>query len=188
MEDFKERNRLRRQQNAFDNLLAYAERTGIKNPENAAEKAAQEIHGGDGDGPVAGTSARAKRVAAKKAGATGGGKKAAGKKAEAKAGGKKSAAAAAGKATKKPAAKKAAKKPAAKKAAAEKAEKKPAAEKADKKPAAEKAGKSGAGGKDAASLDDQTKDELYAMAQDLEIEGRSSMNKDELIDAIKTQK
>jgi transcription termination factor Rho len=33
-------------------------------------------------------------------------------------------------------------------------------------------------------LKDQTKDELYERAQELEVEGRSNMSKDELIEAI----
>ena len=35
------------------------------------------------------------------------------------------------------------------------------------------------------SLDDRTKDELYNRAKDLDIEGRSKMNKDELVEAIR---
>lgn len=35
------------------------------------------------------------------------------------------------------------------------------------------------------SLEDRTKDELYNRAQDLDIEGRSSMSKDELVQAIR---
>ena len=34
-------------------------------------------------------------------------------------------------------------------------------------------------------LDDRTKDQLYARAQDLDIQGRSQMTKDELIEAIR---
>jgi len=36
-------------------------------------------------------------------------------------------------------------------------------------------------------LDERTKDELYERAQELDIEGRSKMTKDELIDAIRAQ-
>ncbi|CAN5737221.1 hypothetical protein BH23GEM6_BH23GEM6_06990 [soil metagenome] len=35
------------------------------------------------------------------------------------------------------------------------------------------------------SLDDRTKEQLYARAQELDIEGRSQMNKEELIAAIR---
>ena len=40
------------------------------------------------------------------------------------------------------------------------------------------------GGK-APAYEDWTKDDLYARAQELEIEGRSDMTKDELIDALR---
>jgi hypothetical protein len=35
------------------------------------------------------------------------------------------------------------------------------------------------------SLDERTRDELYNRARDLDIEGRSDMSKDELVDAIR---
>jgi hypothetical protein len=37
---------------------------------------------------------------------------------------------------------------------------------------------------DATALEERTKEELYEQAKELEIEGRSSMNKDELVRAI----
>ena len=37
------------------------------------------------------------------------------------------------------------------------------------------------------SLDDRTKDELYNRAKELNIEGRSKMNKDELVEAIRDE-
>lgn len=40
------------------------------------------------------------------------------------------------------------------------------------------------GGK-ASNLEDRTKDELYDRAQELDIDGRSKMDKDELIEAIR---
>ncbi|KUF10595.1 DUF7218 family protein [Pseudoponticoccus marisrubri] len=43
------------------------------------------------------------------------------------------------------------------------------------------------GGK-APPYEDWTKDELYDRAQELEIEGRSDMTKDELIDALRDQR
>lgn len=38
------------------------------------------------------------------------------------------------------------------------------------------------------SLDDRKKDELYNMAQEMDIEGRSKMNKKELVRAIRSQR
>ena len=38
------------------------------------------------------------------------------------------------------------------------------------------------------SYEDRTKDELYNIAQELEIEGRSDMNKDELIRAVRKER
>ena len=38
---------------------------------------------------------------------------------------------------------------------------------------------------DSTPLEDRTKDELYEQAQELDIEGRSDMSKDELIEAIR---
>jgi hypothetical protein len=38
---------------------------------------------------------------------------------------------------------------------------------------------------DSRNLEDRTKDELYDEAKDLDIEGRSEMSKDELVDAIR---
>lgn len=43
------------------------------------------------------------------------------------------------------------------------------------------------GGK-ASDYEERTKDELYKRAQELEIEGRSKMNKDELINALRDSK
>lgn len=43
-------------------------------------------------------------------------------------------------------------------------------------------------GKPGKSLDDRTKDELYNMAADLDVEGRSKMKKDELISAIREKR
>ncbi|MCP1387923.1 Rho termination factor N-terminal domain-containing protein [Corynebacterium sp. TA-R-1] len=40
-------------------------------------------------------------------------------------------------------------------------------------------------GGESASYEDWTKDELYERAQELEIEGRSTMTKDELIEALR---
>lgn len=43
-------------------------------------------------------------------------------------------------------------------------------------------------GKPGKPLDDRTKDELYNMAADLGVEGRSKMKKDELISAIREKR
>jgi hypothetical protein len=43
-------------------------------------------------------------------------------------------------------------------------------------------------GKPGKPLDDRTKDELYNMAADLDVEGRSKMKKDELISAIRQKR
>lgn len=42
-------------------------------------------------------------------------------------------------------------------------------------------------GGEAGSYDDWTKDELYDRAQELDIEGRSTMTKDELVEALRGQ-
>lgn len=41
-------------------------------------------------------------------------------------------------------------------------------------------------GGEAGSYDDMTKDELYERAQRIGVDGRSDMNRDELIDALRT--
>lgn len=43
-------------------------------------------------------------------------------------------------------------------------------------------------GKPGSPLEDRTKDELYNLAADLDVEGRSTMRKDELISAIRAQR
>ena len=43
-------------------------------------------------------------------------------------------------------------------------------------------------GKPGKALDDRTKDELYNIAQDLDIEGRSKMSKRELVSAIRDKR
>lgn len=61
-----------------------------------------------------------------------------------------------------------------------------AAPKAAAKPAAKAAAKSEPKKKEVPrSLEDRTKEQLYARAQELDIEGRSQMSKDELIEAIR---
>jgi hypothetical protein len=97
---FRERNRQRRQQNAFENLYAYAQQAGISEPKATAERAARQIHGDDADRASGGP-------------------------------------------------------------------------------------RSGRSRKTPHRLDQRTKDELYERAQELDIEGRSKMTKDELVDAIR---
>ncbi len=45
--------------------------------------------------------------------------------------------------------------------------------------------KSGGASSQGGSLDDRTKDELYEKAKDKDVEGRSDMNKGELVDALR---
>jgi hypothetical protein len=112
VESFRDRNRRRREENAFENLLAYARQNGIRDPRGSAERAARSIHGTEPLSPKSGS-------------------KSAGR------------------------------------------------------------GRTGdrTGSPDAPSvphrLEDRTKEQLYSRAQDLEIEGRSQMTKDELIQAIR---
>lgn len=103
-ETFAERNRRRREENAFDNLYAYAREAGIPNPKREAERAARRLHG------PAGTSRSRAAVAE-------------------------------GDTTRVP-----------------------------------------------QRLEDRTKEQLYARAQELDISGRSQMTKDELIAAIRQQR
>jgi hypothetical protein len=102
-ESFRERNRRRREENAFLNLYAYAVDTGVADPKAAAERAAGRLHE---DRPARPSASRAARGRSR--------------------------------------------------------------------PVPHR-------------LDDRTKDQLYARAQELEIEGRSQMTKDELIDAIRSR-
>lgn len=44
-ESFSDRNRRRRERNAFENLYEYNRRTGVPDPKRAAEKAARRLHG-----------------------------------------------------------------------------------------------------------------------------------------------
>ena len=45
-ESFRERNRRRREESAFENLYAYASKAKIPSPKRAAERTARLIHGG----------------------------------------------------------------------------------------------------------------------------------------------
>jgi hypothetical protein len=97
---FRERNRQRREGNAFENFYAYAQQTGIGDPKRTAERAARQIHGGG----TSRSSTDSDEASARKT---------------------------------------------------------------------------------PHRLDERTKDELYERAQELDIEGRSKMTKDELVEAIR---
>jgi hypothetical protein len=102
-ESFRERNRRRREENAFENLYGYARETKIPDPKRTAERTARRLHR-DGEvrtRPAGGASTDAQSTGAE--------------------------------------------------------------------------------------LAEQTKEELYERAKELDIEGRSSMNKDELIEALQTR-
>jgi hypothetical protein len=97
---FRERNRQRREGNAFENFYAYAQQTGIGDPKRTAERAARRIHGGRAGQSSNNSDQGSARTTPHR-------------------------------------------------------------------------------------LDERTKDELYERAQELDIEGRSNMTKDELVDAIR---
>jgi hypothetical protein len=161
-ENHRERNRRRRERNAFRNLYPYAQEAGIADPKRAAEQAARAMHGGTGE-PVG----RAAAPPRQKAAASGG--KAAKPGGKAAAGGGKAAKAGGGKTVKAP-------------ATGGKAEKVAASAQKSTAPAKTQ-------GDEKASvphrLEDRTREQLYARAQELEIEGRSQMSKAELIEEIR---
>jgi hypothetical protein len=99
---FREQNRQRREENAFENFYAYAQQAGIGDPKRKAERAARRIHGG--------------RTS-------------------------------------------------------------PSPNDSDE----------GSARKTPHRLDERTRDELYERAQELDIEGRSKMTKDELVEAIRAE-
>lgn len=103
-ETFAERNRQRREENAFENLYAYAREAGIANPKREAEREARRLHG------RATPSRRPRRTAANGAARV------------------------------------------------------------------------------PRRLEDRTREQLYARAQELDVAGRSQMTKDELIAAIRRQR
>jgi hypothetical protein len=105
---FREENRLRREQNAFDNLYAYAKQKKIADPKKTAERAARQLHAVEGARSTTDGTTSSGRTA-------------------------------------------------------------PAPSSVPHR------------------LDDRTRDQLYERAQELDIEGRSQMNKDELIEAIRAR-
>jgi hypothetical protein len=100
-ESFRERNRRRREENAFENFYAYAKEAQVPEPKRTAERTARALHGSDGSPSRA-----------------------------------------------------------------------PLPRERDEARVPHR-------------LEDRTKEQLYARAQELDIEGRSQMTKDELIDAIR---
>lgn len=141
-ETFRERNRRRRQQNAFDHLREYASKKGLSDPEAAARKAVEGLQtAGERSGRTAPGAVAPQTTMG--SGAPRGGA-------------------------------------------------------ASPAPVA-KPGPSGEGPPDAPKetvdedssvphrLEDRTKEQLYARAQELEIDGRSSMTKDQLIAAIRAK-
>ena len=161
-ESFRELNRLRRQQNAFEHLREYAVARGMPDPDAAARSAAEALH------PVPGQEPRRERP------------KPAPRKTSAPTAAPK-AAAAAPPAPAAPVEEPEAAAPAAPAAPAKEAEEPstPVAEAAGKESEPEEAPPV------PHRLEDRTKDQLYARAQELEIEGRSQMTKDQLIEAIR---
>lgn len=175
-ESFRERNRLRRLQNAFRNLHAYAESAQIPDAETEAERAAQQIHAPEVAVERAARQAALGRALTERAIAQGD----RGEVASAKQG-IAGASAAPVKAIRQPRVEKGA----AAKTASVKQPQSPAG-------AAGKEGTASAKGEgDTASvphrLEDRTKEQLYGRAQELDIEGRSGMTKEELIDAIRNK-
>ncbi len=99
-ETFRDRNRRKRQQNAFENLYEYARKAGIPDPKRSAERAARRLNGAAPQATAAAPDDRTDRSVPHR-------------------------------------------------------------------------------------LDDRTRDQVYARAQELDIQGRSQMSKDELIEAIR---
>jgi hypothetical protein len=101
---FRERNRQRREQNAFENLYAYAKENNIPDPKRTAERTAHELHSEGATRPSSSGSRASSGTRSKKV---------------------------------------------------------------------------------PHRLEERTKEQLYERAQELDIEGRSQMTKDELVDAIR---
>lgn len=135
---YRELNRLRRAQNAFEHLRAYARTRGMTDADAAAREAVERVHSVGLEGEVGGGATGSRREKQPPSTASGGGGSPEGNK------------------------------PASRSSSA---------------PA--KSTGSGAASAVPRRLDDRTKEQLYARAQELGIEGRSNMTKEELIEAIR---
>lgn len=164
-ESFRELNRLRRQQNAFAHLREYARARGLADADEAARRAAETIHGGGGASTVGQPEGTQSRSAGRAGGAA---REAAAKPAAATAPPAESAAAA---------------------PAGESQEDVPEGAEQSKERSTGSASREADDTEAAPSvphrLEDRTKEQLYTRAQELEIEGRSQMTKEELIEAIR---
>jgi hypothetical protein len=167
-ESFRERNRLRRARNAFEHLREYARGRNVADPDAAAREAAEQLHSEGGAQERAERQRRMARASAERAAA---------EAVEVKASAERAAPAP----------------PAAAPAASPTRPKKGKSSESGAGKAARATSAPAASSTDGESvsmphrLEDRTKEQLYTRAQELEIEGRSGMTKEELIEAIRSK-